>query len=254
MADLNLVRTGRVAELRLQRNSLNSLSPGFVVEIASSLRELGADDSVGALVLSSSAPRFFSAGWDLPELLQLPEEDFRSFYQGFVSMSLGLATLGKPTVAAIGGFAVAGGAILALCCDFRLMSSGGAKLGLNEVDLGMPMPLPAVLLARQVAGWRGARDLLVAGRLFTPAEAAEAGLVDEVVDPERVIDGARALAESLAAKPEGAAALMKGLLHAELLTACQADRAEDEARMVEAFFRPATRRLLETAAAKLVPR
>jgi enoyl-CoA hydratase len=254
MSDLTLERHGRVAELSLSRNSLNTLSPIFVAEIDRVLDELADDDTVGALVLGSASSKFFSAGWDLPELLELDAEGFLAFYRRFNSMSAKLAGLALPSVAAMAGHAVAGGAILALACDWRVMTSGKAKFGLNEVDLGVPMPLPATLLAREVGGWRGGRDMLVAGRLFSPLEALEAGLVDVTVEGENVRDEALERAEGLAAKPAGAAGGMKSALRGAFFEACEAGRLDDEARFREAFFNPGTRELLTAAAEKLVPR
>ena len=94
MSDLTLNRHGRVAEVLLSRNALNTLSPVFVADIDRLLDELAGDDSVGALVLGSSSEKFFSAGWDLPELLTLDEAGFRDFYRSFNAMSLKLASLG----------------------------------------------------------------------------------------------------------------------------------------------------------------
>lgn len=254
MSDLKLERHGRVAELTLSRNSLNTLSPTFVAEIDRVLDELAGDDTAGALVLGSASAKFFSAGWDLPELLELDAEGFLAFYRRFNSTSAKLAGLPIPSVAAMAGHAVAGGAIFALACDWRVMGSGKAKFGLNEVDLGVPMPLAAALLAREVGGWRGGRDLLMAGRLFPPLEALDAGLVDATVEPEHVRDEALERAETLAGKPGGAVGVMKRVLRAPFEAACRAGREADEALFLEAFFRPETRELLTAAAAKLVPR
>lgn len=254
MLNLNFERHGRVAELVLSRNALNTLSPIFVAEIDRTLDELAEDENVGALVLRSDSPKFFSAGWDLPELLELDEEGFLAFYQRFNFMSLKLASLPAPTVAAIEGHAVAGGAILALACDWRVMTTGKAKIGLNEVDLGVPMPLAATLLAREIGGWRVGREMLISGRLFSPMEALEAGVVDATVEPENVRDEALERAEALAAKPPRAAGVMKRALRAGFLEACEAGRADDEREFVRAFFRPETREDLHEAAKKLVPR
>jgi enoyl-CoA hydratase/carnithine racemase len=254
MADLTLEHHGRIAEMRLHRNALNTLSPGFVRELLDALGGLAADAGVGAVVVSSSAPKFFSAGWDLPELLRLDREGFLESYRAFVDLTIRLAALPKPTVAALGGFTVAGGAILALACDWRVMTTGKAKLGLTEVDLGVPMPQVATLLALDVGGATGARDLLLAGHLFAPHEAQERGIVDRLVEAEHVRDEALAIAGPLAAKPAEAVAAMKRALRAEFVAACERGRLADETAFAAAFFRADVRPLLEAAAEKLVPR
>lgn len=254
MAEVEVHRHGRVAELRLTRNALNTISPSLVGELQEALHGLDGDTSAGAMVLASDAAKFFSAGWDLPELLKLDEGAFREFYRSFNALTVRLAAHPLPTFAAIEGFAVAGGAILALACDWRIMTSGKAKLGLTEVDLGLPVPLPAALLAREVAGWPVARELLLAGRLFGPLEALEARLVVATLEPVHVRTEALDRAHALASKPPGAVAVMKRSLQAAWLAEWEAGRAADEAAFVEAFFHAETRPLLEAAAEKLVPR
>jgi 3,2-trans-enoyl-CoA isomerase len=254
MSNFQLSRNGRVAGLRLDRNSLNTLAPEFVAELAAALDEVEKDDGVGALVLSSAAPKFFSAGWDLPALLQADEETFRSFYREFCAFTLQLTLLPKPTVACLGGITVAGGAILALACDWREVSEGMKVFGLNEVDLGVPMPLPAILLAERCVGASGARDLVLAGRLLSPAEAAAFGLCERVVPSEDLEDVAFGRAEQLAAKPPGSAGVMKSLLARGFSEACAAGAQADEDLFVSSFLRPEVRPQLEAAAARLVPR
>jgi enoyl-CoA hydratase len=177
------------------------------------------------------------------------------FVSSFNQLTIELALLPVPTVAALNGFAVAGGWILALACDWRVMTTGNRRVGINEVDLGVPMPAPAAALARNVGGGAGARDMFVLGRLYAPDEALAAGLVDRLAEPDRVREQARALAELAATKPRASAVAMKRILREPFARAVtpEAVRA-NERQFLEAWWRPDVRPLLDAAAARLVPR
>ena len=120
-------------------------------------------------------------------------------------------------MAAITGHSPAGGAVLALYCDARVMAAGEYRIGLNEVRVGLPMP-PVILAAmRRLVGPRLAERLCVGGTLLSAAEAERAGLVDEVVPPEQVVARAVAVAGELAALPRAAMAETRRLARADLV-------------------------------------
>lgn len=254
MAELEVVQHGPIAEVLLARNPLNTISPAFVDELATTIGDLSRDPGVGAIVLGSTAEKFFSAGWELPTLLELSREDMADFLRRFNRLTVEIACLSVGTVCAIEGFAVAGGFILALACDYRVMAQGTRRIGLTEVDLGIPLPLPAAVLCEEVTGWRGARELGVAGRLLLADDALALGAVDRVVEPERVREAARDVAKGLAAKPHGAVGAVRSLLRGRLLRAVEARGTDCERAFLDAFFHPEARPLLAAAAKKLVPR
>jgi enoyl-CoA hydratase/carnithine racemase len=99
----------------------------LVDELGKLLERIEHDSSVSALVLGSSNDKFLSIGFDIPRLFELPREDFTTFFSEFNRVCLSLYTLPKPTIAAITGHAVAGGCILALCCDYRFIAEGDRK-------------------------------------------------------------------------------------------------------------------------------
>ena len=125
----------QVAIVRLDRPATNAINLQLVDELAEALEGVKRDADVRSLVLTSSNDKFFSIGFDIPQLFDLTREDFRSFYQAFNRMCLDLYTLPKPTVAAITGHAIAGGCILTLCCDYRFIAQGRKLMGLNEIML-----------------------------------------------------------------------------------------------------------------------
>jgi enoyl-CoA hydratase/carnithine racemase len=167
------------------------------------------DPDVHAVVLSTHNEKFFSIGFDIPELLGLTRKDFASFYRSFNQLCIDLYTFPKPTVAGIKGHAVAGGCILTICCDYRIIAEGRKLMGLNEIKLGVPIPYPAHLIVRELVGSRNARDLFDTGDFFEAERLLEIGLVDEVVSLDQVLPRSTEKARSLGESPRSASEMMK---------------------------------------------
>jgi Delta3-Delta2-enoyl-CoA isomerase len=227
---IEIVEHGAVRELRLARPPANALSPELIVALAQAVGAAAEEaeqaprlserpprpERLAALVLSG-APGMFSAGLDVPYLLTRDRGGIRDMWRDFYSLLRGLAGSPLPLVAAITGHSPAGGAVLALYCDVRVMAAGDYRIGLNEVRVGLPMP-PVILAAmRRLVGPRLAERLCVGGALLTAAEAERAGLVDEVVPPEQVVERAVAVAAELAALPRAAMTETRRMARADLV-------------------------------------
>jgi enoyl-CoA hydratase/carnithine racemase len=191
----------KVAVVRLNRGTTNPLNLEFVGELAAMLREVRTDAQARGIVLRSTNEKFLSIGFDVPQLYGLSEGDFQLFYDAFNDMCFDLYTMPKPTVAAITGHAIAGGCILALCCDYRLIAAGRRLMGLNEVKLGVPVPYLVDCVLRDLAGVRHAREILEMGEFYRPEELLRLGMVDEVFPLKDVVAKAIAKAEQLGAMP-----------------------------------------------------
>jgi enoyl-CoA hydratase/carnithine racemase len=188
------------AVIQLDRGVTNALDLRLVNELAEAIQGAKDDPNTHSVVLASSNDKFFSIGFDIPHLYELPREDFEIFYRGFNQTCLDLYTVPKPTVAAITGHAIAGGCILALCCDYRLITDGRKLIGLNEIKLGVPVPYLGDCVLRALVGDRKARDIMEVGEFYPAGKALEMGLVDQVLSLENVlsasIERARMLGES----------------------------------------------------------
>ena len=121
---INIDYKNTVAVVELRRGKTNALDLELVGNLQKSLQQLKADPGVRGVVLASASEKFFSIGFDIPQLFELARENFRVFYHDFNQVCLELYTLPKPTIAAINGHAVAGGCILTLCCDYRFIGQG----------------------------------------------------------------------------------------------------------------------------------
>lgn len=187
MDTLSLEVQDGIAILILNNGVSNTITPKMVAEMTNVLDTLAEDTSIRGLVLTSSNEKFFSIGFDIPNLYPLPREEFEKFYRAFNQLSLKLFTIPKPSIAAIIGHAIAGGCILSLCCDFRIISEGRKLIGLNEIKLGAPVPYPVDCMLRDLIGTRKARQVMEFGEFYSPEEALQLGMVDHITALEDVI-------------------------------------------------------------------
>jgi len=216
-------RRDEVTILRMDREPANVLDLEFSDAITDALREAAADPTTNAIVLTGTG-KVFSAGVDLFRVL----EDGPGYLPGFfASLNLLFQTakaLPKPIVAAINGHAIAGGAVLAFACDFRVMAEGPGKIALPELDVGVPFPGSALRIIRGAVPARSRRDLVLRRKSFGPDVALDGGLVDELAAPEHVLERAVALATEMGSVPAQAFAVTRALLAADSL---------DEAALLE---------------------
>lgn len=198
-----------VAIVKLDRGVTNTIDLQLVEELSETLQEVTHDPGVRGLVLGSSNERFFSIGFDIPQLFGLARQDFKFFYQTFNRVCMDLYTLPKPTIAAITGHAIAGGCILALCCDYRFIAQGRKLMGLNEIRLGVPVPYLADCVLRHIVGVRYARDIMDIGEFYQPEESLQMGIVDQVLPLEQVLPKSVEKARLLGGSPQEAFAMIK---------------------------------------------
>ena len=190
-----------IAIIKLDRSATNAINLDLVQDLAKAIEQVKTDSQVQGLVLGSTSDKFFSIGFDIPQLFDLPEKDLRIFFDLFNRTSLALFTLPMSTVAAITSHTIAGGCILALCCDYRLMAEGRLWMGLNEIKLGVPVPYLPDCILRSLVGTRKARDIMERGEFLGPEESLAMGLVDEVFPREKVMLKAVEKAKVLGAMP-----------------------------------------------------
>jgi 3,2-trans-enoyl-CoA isomerase len=188
---------GAVRELQLNRPPANALSPELISALKKAV-ELAPQDGARALVLSGIRGRF-SAGLDIPLLLTLDRPAIANLWRELYALLGAIACSPIPIAAAITGHATAGGTVLPIFCDCRIAAQGDWKLGLNEVQVGLPLP-----------------PVIFSGLLISPDEAARIGLVDEVVPPDQVVSRALDWSRSLLALPVDAMAATRRRARANL--------------------------------------
>jgi 3,2-trans-enoyl-CoA isomerase len=240
---------GPVRELRLDRPPANALSPDLISALRQAV-ESAPGEGARALVVSGS-PRMFSGGLDVPHLIQLDRPAIAATWRDFYAMMRALATCPVPLAAAVTGHAPAGGAVISLFCDYRVMSEGDFKIGLNEVPVGIPLPPVIFKAMRRVVGSRQAERLSVQGLLISGDEALRVGLVDELAAPERTVERAVEWCRSLLALPPRAMAATRDLARADLAALFAEETGAEIEGVLEDWFGEETQRTLRGLMEKL---
>jgi enoyl-CoA hydratase len=173
-----------------------------------------------------------------------------AFMAWFDSVMLRVFAFPRPVVAAVAGHAVAGGAILALDCDARIMGAGAARFGLNEIRLGVPFPASALEIVRHAVPAGSVEEVLYAGELFDPQAALARGLVSEVVDGD-VVEAARRTCARLAAVPADAFATIKTGLKGPAVEHARATLRPLRHAFVDAWYAPEARQRIGEARVRL---
>ncbi len=247
---LHIDRDGPVAVVRLSRGVTNAINGDLVAELTAAIRQVREQSDIRALVLASANDKFLSIGWDIPQLIGFTKSEFADFFSRYNRVCLDLYTLPKPTVAAITGHAIAGGCILALCCDYRYLADGKKLMGLNEIKLGAPLPYVVDCVLPPLVGGRYAREIVESGDFYSPDSALQMGLVDAVLPLDQVVPVSIEKARALGAMPEQAFAIIKGNRTEGIEKAVLTQLDEQERRFVECWYSPVARERLKEAAAK----
>lgn len=232
---IQLTRDGGIATITLNRpEKRNAISFQLVAELLSALDEFEQSQDAQIVILTGTG-KAFCAGLDLEELKLLlgktPQQNLDDSAR-MAQLFRRLYDFPKPTIAAVNGAAVAGGTGIATMCDFTL-AIPDAKFGYTEVRIGFVPAIVSSFLVWQV-GHKIARDLLMSGRMFNAGEAHRYGLVNEIVEPERLLDRARQLAGELMQNSPSSMRATKKLINDFLtphLNAQIAQAIEDNARV-----------------------
>ncbi len=240
---MSLVRRERVGAhlvLALDKPRGNAIDPPLVEELIATLSEAEADNRVAGVLLASTHPRVFCPGLDLVGLVELDHQAMRAFMLRFAEVVWALFGFPKPLVAAVHGHAIAGGCILAMTADWRVIARG-AQIGLNEVKIGVPFPWSvAQLLRAGVAPAFHARAALL-GHNFQGEDAVSAGLADELVATEGFREAAlRRLAE-FTDKDAYSFTKTKVYLRGDTLAAMKGREETHIGEWLQAWFSPSTR-------------
>lgn len=240
---------GPIRELRLNRPPVNALSTELIVALRESIERASAD-SIRSLIISG-APGIFSAGLDLPLLLGLDRLGIERLWRELYALMKSLAGSPIPICAALTGHAPAGGTVIALFCDYRICAAGDFKLGLTEVQVGIPLP-PVILWAlRRQVGPRQAERLAVGGLVLSPDDALKLGLVDELVPPDAVVERARAWCEKLNALPANAVFATRRRARADLCALFDKGSEEELHAVLDNWWSPETQNTLHAVLQKL---
>lgn len=233
---------GPVCEIRMAHPPVNAIGPEFMDGLTEAL--ISRAKEYRAIVLSGQ-PGMFSAGLDIVTLARLDREQVEHFWRQFFRLLQTIGASPVPIASAITGHSPAGGAVMTIHGDYRVMSRGEYKIGLSEVQVGLVVP-PHIqrVLIRLVGKYRAER-LMVAGALLSPEQALEIGFVDELADSyEETIDRAVKWCAMHAALPPTAMSRTRSIIRADLITHYDDLTQADVDLFTEVWFSEETQRVM----------
>jgi enoyl-CoA hydratase len=187
----------KVAIVRMDDGKANALSQPMIDALDAALAR--AEQEASALVLAGR-PNTFCAGFNLKVFMSGPEATI-ALLRVVTELTMKLYGTSIPLVIACTGHAIGAGALLALSGDYRVGAVGAFKIGLNEVTIGLPLPVYAIELARDRLSKRALTQAALLAQIYDPEAARAVGYLDEVVPADQVLARARAEATRLAALP-----------------------------------------------------
>ena len=221
MEFLSVSKEDGLATITMRRGKVNAFNESMIEEISNCFADLETDGSVRAIIFGGTG-KFFSFGFDIPGFLSYSKDEFIRYLTKFTGLYTRIFLYPKPVVAALNGHTIAGGCMLALACDHRVMASGKARISLNEITFGSSVFAGSVEMLRWLVGERSAESILLTGGMYSAEEARHLGLVDEVADDIHLLERAGKAADDLARNDPAAFKSIKWLLRkpiAEKMTA-----------------------------------
>jgi enoyl-CoA hydratase len=188
-----------IATIRLDRPPMNALNKQVQEEIAAAAAQVTADHAVRAVILYGGE-KVFAAGADIKEMADLGYADMAEHSARLQAALSAVASIPKPVVAAVTGYALGGGLELALCADFRVIGEG-ARVGQPEILLGVIPGAGGTQRLPRLIGPARAKDLIFTGRFVAAGEALAIGLADKMVPDAEVYQAARDMVARYATGP-----------------------------------------------------
>ncbi|WP_455462887.1 enoyl-CoA hydratase/isomerase family protein [Candidatus Hodarchaeum mangrovi] len=247
---LNINFSNKTVIIALNNKIPNALNLELLEDLQLKLEQFNKQTEIHSIIITSNNNKFFSIGLDIPSIYDIPKLEFKKFYKTFTQTSVELFRSPKPVIAAISGHAIAGGCILALCCDYRIMADSKALMGLNEIKLGVPVPYLGYFILKELVGYRTARNVCDSGDFFSPEDLFRLGLVDEIVPSSTIMDVALQKAQALGSLPQSTYALIKQLRVQSILEQYFKERNEEIETFTTSWFSSPARNALKEAIKK----
>ena len=243
MSYVDLKESDGIATITLRRAPVNALNDQVLDELGAAFHGVAQDESIKAVVLTGEG-NFFSFGFDVPGFMSWSKDDFQSYISKFSGLIKDMFMFQKPTIAAINGHAVAGGCVLALACDYRIIKSEKAKIALNEMTFGSTVFSCVTETLKYAVGAREGEKILYSGKMYSAREALSRGLVDKVSGEGEFLPDVTQIAHKFAEKNIKAFSSIKKMLKLDTLNGININEKESISEFVDVWYSDSTREQL----------
>lgn len=233
-----------IATLVLKRGKVNALNNEVISELKEMFGRYENDPGINAVILTGTG-KFFSFGFDIPSFLSFSKDEFTTYLVNFTSFYTYLFSYPKPVVAALNGHTIAGGCMISLACDYRLMASGKGRISLNEIGFGSSVFAGSTEMLRFWVGNANASRILYSGELYPAEKAMAMGLIDEAVEGELLLSRARETASKMGEKSTQAFASIKSLLRRAVVNEMEKSEMGSIREFVDIWYSESTWKNLE---------
>ncbi|XP_017562446.1 enoyl-CoA delta isomerase 1, mitochondrial [Pygocentrus nattereri] len=249
---VDLDNSSGIAVVKFQGPPVNSMGMDFLTEMAIGLDKLELDKNCRGIILTSAVPKVFSAGLDIMDMYGKTLEHYELFWRSVQDLWLKLYSSSKIMIAAINGASPAGGCLMALSCDYRILADNPRyKIGLNEAQLGIVAPFWFKDSMVNTVGYRIAEESIQFGVMYSPADALKIGLVDQVVPEDKVLSTAKEKMEKWFDIPDHARQISKSMMRKPTIDRMLANRETDIKNFVGFISKDSIQKSLEMYMAML---
>lgn len=224
-----------IARIAMARGKVNAINEKVVEELTERLNGLARDPAVKSVVLTGTG-KFFTFGFDIPEFLSYPREDFIRYLTKFTDLYRLIFMYPRPVIASLNGHTIAGGCMLAIACDYRIMVTGKARISLNEINFGSSLFAGSVELLKMWLGQRRAEVAAYTGAMYSAEEALKLGLVDKVCTEAELESETQKAAREFGEKDSAAFASIKRLLRSQPAEAIRAGERQSILEFVNIWY------------------
>lgn len=243
MSYIDLKFDDKLATITLNRPKVNALNNELVDKLREAFQQISSTQNVHAIVLTGRES-FFSFGFDVPGFMSYPKDEFQFYVENYNNLIKEVFISPKPVIAALNGHCVAGGCVLALACDYRIMISGKAKIALNEMTFGSTLFSCVTEILKYTVGSKKSEQIIYSGKMYSAEKALNLELIDQVANENEYDDSIRKLTEKFIQKDLAAFASIKKMLKRDTLNNIEKYEEETISEFVDVWYSKSTREQL----------
>ncbi len=233
----------KIATITLNRPKVNALNDAVVDKLQETFEDVRDADNVSAVVLTGQES-FFSFGFDVPGFMSYPRDSFQRYVLRYSELVKTIFMFPKPVIAALNGHTVAGGCVLAMACDYRVMISGKPKIALNEMTFGSSLFSCVTETLKYAVGTKKTEQIIYSGKMHSAEQAHSLGMIDRVASEDQFHKAIAEVAEDFAKKDLAAFASIKRLFKLDTLAKIESDESRSISEFVDIWYSDSTREQL----------